>query len=161
MDMLSMALFCTAIIDKLIEFGDEGKSHADLWVRVRGAIEFLGYYPERRPDQRKKGGSDFPTYGFRGNICQLTYEQLVATQRYLEEHKKELLETKKQLFKILQNLTLSSGERRAAARYCIKLFLGLCGMYLWYSEHPPHFGPPKGVEKLCNPPEKKTKPAKA
>lgn len=163
MDMLCMALFCTAINDVLINFC-EGQSHADLWVRVRGAIRFLDYYPERSPEQRKKDSFDLPKCGFRGDVRRLTYEQLIATQNFFKDpkNKKGLLRTKRELPKIL-DLKLSPGQRRAAARYCIELFSSLHGKYNWYTVHPPKFGPPKGIEKLLSLSKSKgkTEPAKA
>jgi hypothetical protein len=147
MDMLCMALFCSAVNDKLIDFGYCGQSHADLWARVREAIKFLSYYPERSPEQRKKDGLDLPTYGSRGEARRLTYEQLVVTQRYLKEHEKRLIGTKKRLLLIL-DLKLNIEKRRAAARYCVELFSGLGGMYLWYCERPPKIGPSESMEEL-------------
>lgn len=142
-DMLCMALFCTAINDVLLNFC-EGQSHAELWIRVRGAIKFLDYYPERK----RKDPWDLPKYGFRGNVRQLTYEQLVATQNFLKENEERLLQTKKKLPLILY-LKLSPKQRREAALYCIELFSGLNVHFLYYCEFPPDFGMPKGVEELC------------
>ncbi len=146
-DMLFMAIFCTAINDVLTKFCDEGQSSADPWIRVRGAINFLSYHPERSPEQRKKDGWDLPAYGFRGNVRELTYEQLVAARNFFKEHEKELLETKKKLPMIL-DLKLGKKERMAAARYCIGLFYDLASRYLHYCDCPPNFGPPKGLMDL-------------
>ena len=59
-DMLSLALFCTAINQVLVKFCDEDQSGADLWVRVGAAIGFLSCYPERSLKQMKKDGFDLP-----------------------------------------------------------------------------------------------------
>ncbi len=153
-DMLSLALFCMAIIDVLIDFC-EGRSHANLWIRVKGAINFLSYYPERSPEQRKKDGWDLPKYGFRDNICDLTYEQLVVAQNFLREHEKRLLETKEKLPMIL-DLRLSPKQRRMAAEYCIVLFSDLQECYNYRFDRPPTFIVPHGIRKLLKE-EKKPK----
>lgn len=140
-DMLLMAIFCQAIMDVLVDFC-EGQSHANLWIRIKGATNFLGYFPERSPELRRKDGWDLPKYGFRSHICDLTYEQLVAAGRFFEERKERLLETKKKLPMIL-DLGLSRKERVAAAKYCLGLFSGLNLRYLHYSQNPPNFGRPR------------------
>lgn len=154
-DMLSMALFCMAINDVLIKFC-EGQSHANLWIRVRGAINFLSYYPERSPEQRKKDTLDLPKYGFRDSISRLTYEQLVATQRFLKEHEERLLQTKKKLPMIL-DLQLSPEKRREAALYCIVLFSGLHGHYNYCVYRPPTFVVPPGIRELSKGNKKRQK----
>ncbi len=133
-EMLSMSLFLTAINQALINFC-KGQSHADLWIRVSGAIEFLSYYPERSPKQRKRSGLDLPKFGFRGDKRTLSYEQLVVAQRYLKEETKRLIQTKKALPRILY-LQFDMEKRIAAARYCIELFHGLCGRYSHCFRHP-------------------------
>lgn len=154
-DMLSMAIFCMAIIDVLLDFC-EGRSHADLWIRVKGAINFLGYYPERSPELRKKDGWDSPKYGFRGDIHELTYEQLVVTQMFLKEHEERLLQTKKKLPMIL-DLKLSPKERKIAAEYCIELFSDLQLHYNYRFDNPPTFAIPHRIRELLKEGRKKLK----
>lgn len=146
-DMLNLASFCQAIDEVLVSFCDEGQSSADLWIRVRGAINFLNYWPEPRLKQRKGNFFDLPEYGFRGEIRRLTYEQLVITQNFLKEHEKRLLQTKKVLPRIL-DLKLESEQRRKAAGCCIKLFSDLTKRYLYNFEFPPTIGIPKGFSEL-------------
>ncbi len=157
-DMLSLATFCQAIAEVLVNFCDEGQSHADLWIRVKGAINFLSYYPERSPEQRKRDMLDLPKYGFRGGIGGLTYEQLVITKNFLKNHEKKLLRTKKTLPLIL-DLRLSPEQRRKAAGYCIKLFSDLVIHYLYHFEFPPEIGIPRGLLELLE--DKGKKPKKA
>jgi hypothetical protein len=154
MDMLCMSFFCAAINKSLTDFTYKGKSHANLWTRVRSAIQFLDCFPEKR----RKDQFDFPKYSSGGRTHILTYEQLVAAQNFFEdpENKKMLLRTKRKLPKIL-NLKLSFAKRRAAAQYCIELFFNLGLLYHYYHEYPPNFGLPKGLEKLLNPPKSKEK----
>lgn len=142
-DMLSLATFCLAINDKLVTFCDEGQSHADLWIRVKGAIKFLDLFSEQ-----KQGPFDFfPKYGFRDNMSRLRYEQMVVTKNLLKEYEKRACETRKRLPLIL-DLRLDTEQRRKAAGYCIKLFSDLMIRYLWYFEFPPTFGMPRGLDEF-------------
>lgn len=158
-EMLSMAIFCQAIVDSLIDFC-EGKPHANLWIRVKGAINFLAYFPERSLKQKKGDMFDLPKYGFRGEIHNLTYEQLVAADRYFEEHKAEFFRTKKNLPMVL-NLNLSTQKRKKAAEDCLDFFSGLQGKYLWYFDFPPNFGPPRGLSELVQKSKQKSAQRKA
>ena len=158
-DMLSLALFCTAINQVLVQFCDEDQSGADLWVRVGAAIGFLSCYPERSLKQMKKDGFDLPPYGFRGKKCRLTYEQFVVAQNFLKNHKKRLLQTKKTLPRIL-DLRLATEQRRKAAGYCMKLFSDLHDNCLYYSYFPPIIGIPRGILKLLEGKSKKPKGGK-
>lgn len=148
-DMLSLATFCQAIAEVLVNFCDEGQSHADLWTRVKGAIKFLDLFSEQGPLDF------FPKFGFRGSMNRLTYEQRVVTKDFLKEREKKVRETKRKLPLIL-DLQLSSKQRRAAAGYCIKLFSALTIHYLYYFHFPPSTGVPRGIRELLE--EKGKKP---
>ena len=142
-DMLGLAIFCRNINDRLIDFCD-CQPHADLLVVVRAAIDFLSYYPERSPAQKKrekKDPWDLPKYGVRFEKRDLSYEQLIVTQKYLAKRKERLEQTKKKL-PLIFNLQLSRKEREKAAGYCVELFSGLQSTCHYYFNFPPSFPPP-------------------
>jgi len=156
-DMLGLATFCHAVVDQLLKFCDEGQSHADLWIKVRGAIQFLDFFS--RFSGLEQGPVDFfPKYGFRGDMSRLSYEQLIVTMNLIKEHEKRVRETRKRLPLIL-DLRLDLKERRKAAGYCFKLFAEFRTRYLYNFEFPPTIGIPRGVIKLLTEGSEKSKQA--
>jgi hypothetical protein len=142
-DMSNLSIFCSSITHWLIKFCEDRRSHADLWIRVRGAINFLDLFSES-----KKGPPGyFSKYGFRGDMNRLTYEQMIVTKKFLKERGKRACETRKRLPLII-DLRLSPGQRRKAAGYCIKLFSDLQIYYYYYSYFPPTIGTPRDIQEL-------------
>lgn len=140
-DMFALMVFINQIKETLVYFSEYEKNDK-FEETIRGALEFLSYYPERKRKASDNRLDDMPKFGFGNEKHDLHYEQLVTTQGYLKEHAK-ILEQVKEKLKIVLDARFKFENRKQAALFCVeKLFIGMVYHYHRRLEHPLVIGPP-------------------